>query len=219
MSWKVEALLAGVPLPFRGEELSAFAKVPLAGPVRVTREGLVGDHQADRKHHGGPHMAVHIYPLDHHPFWQRELGGHELLAQPGAFGSNLAIRNLDETMVRIGDRFRLGSALVEVSQPRMPCWKIEHRFGQKGMVATIIETARCGWYFRVIEEGVAKAGDMLELDEGDRTPWTLAEVFTAIANPRAQTSAPRLLAMGDCELLAPQWREKARRKAEGMGGA
>ena len=219
MTWRVEAICAGQPQAFCGEELSAVAKSPLAGPVRVTREGLAGDHQADRKHHGGPHMAVHIYPLDHHAFWQRELGGHELLAQPGAFGSNLAIRGIDETSVRIGDRFRLGSALVEVSQPRMPCWKIEHRFGQKGMVATIIETARCGWYFRVIEEGAAQAGGTLEPVEGNRTPWTLAEVFTAIANPKAQTNAQRLFAMADCELLAPQWRDRARRKAEGMGGA
>lgn len=216
MIWQVEALLAGEPQRFRGEELSAFAKVPLTGPVRIMREGLEGDQQADRKHHGGVQMALHLYPLDHHAFWQRDLGGHELLAQPGAFGSNLAIHNIDETMVRLGDRFSLGTALIEVSQPRMPCWKIEHRFGRAGMVATIIETARCGWYFRVIEEGSAQAGDRLERVEGDRTPWTLAEVFGEIANPKAQTSAPRLNAMGDCELLAPQWCDRARKKAEDL---
>lgn len=219
MSWQVEALLAGQPRPFRGEELSAFAKSPLTGPVHIGFEGLSGDHQADRKHHGGVQMAVHLYPLDHHAFWQRELGGHELLAQPGAFGSNLAIRGIDETMVRIGDRFRLGSALIEVSQPRMPCWKIEHRFGRPGMVATIVETARCGWYFRVIEDGVAQTGDALDLVEGDHAPWTLAEVFSEIAKPRAQTSAPRLGAMADCELLAPQWRDKAAKKAKALAGA
>lgn len=219
MSWQVEALLAGRPQPFRGAELSAFAKAPQPGAVHIGPEGLGGDQQADRKHHGGVQMAVHLYPLDHHDFWRNELGGHELLALPGAFGSNLAVRGIDETAVRIGDRFRLGSALIEVSQPRMPCWKIEHRFGRKGMVAAIIKNARCGWYFRVIEQGAAQAGDTLERVECDRTEWTLAEVFSEIANPEAATSAQRLLAMSACELLAPQWREKARKKAEALVGA
>lgn len=217
MSWRVEALCTGQPRPFRGEELSAFAKQPVAGPVRITSQGLEGDVQADRRHHGGPDMALHLYPLAHHRYWDEELAGHELLAQPGAFGSNLAVDGLTEHDVRLGDRFRLGSALIEISQPRMPCWKIEHRFDRAGMVATIIATARCGWYFRVIEQGSAEAGDMLVLVETDRSPWTIAEVFSELVNPHATSTRARIGAMGGCTLLAPAWRERAGKVLAGLG--
>lgn len=209
MKLPLSAICVGQPRPFRGDELSAFAKQPVPGPVRIHAEGIEGDAQADRKHHGGPHMALHLYPLAHHAFWEEELGGHELLAQPGAFGSNLSVGGLVEHEVMLGDRFRLGSALIEISQPRMPCWKIEHRFGRPGMVATIIRSARCGWYFRVIEQGVAQAGDMLDRVETGRAPWTIAEIFAEIANPHAPSTRDRLREMAGCELLAPPWRDRA----------
>lgn len=218
MKLNLEAICTGRPRPFRGDEQSAFAKEPVHGTVAIHAEGIEGDTQVDRKHHGGPHMAVHLYPLSHHAFWSRELGGHDLLALPGAFGSNLSVGGVTEQEVLLGDRFLLGSALIEISQPRLPCWKIEHRFGRKGMVATIIQTARCGWYFRVIEAGEAQAGDILERVETGRTGWTIAEVFSEIANPKAATEAGRLEAMATCDILSPSWREGARKKAEAIGG-
>ncbi|MCL4673454.1 MAG: MOSC domain-containing protein [Sphingomonadaceae bacterium] len=217
MSPVVTAICAGRPAPFRGDEQSAFAKQPVAGPVQIHAEGIDGDTQVDRVHHGGPHMAVHLYPRAHHAWWDTELGGHDLLAMPGAFGTNLAVDGLTEQDVLLGDRFRLGTALLEVSQPRLPCWKIEHRFGRKGMVASIIRTARCGWYFRVIEEGIAQAGDLLERTETGRTPWTVAEVFSEIANPKSATTPERLQAMAQCELLSPSWRAGARMRLEATG--
>lgn len=217
MKLEVLAICTGQPRPFRGDEQSAFAKEPVRGPVAFRGQGIAGDTQVDRKHHGGPHMAVHLYPLAHHDFWNAELGGHQLLALPGAFGSNLSVGGATELDVHLGDRFRIGSALVEISQPRLPCWKIEHRFGRKGMVATIIQTARCGWYFRVVEEGIAQAGDALERVETGRTPWTMAEVFSEIANPRAETTKHRLEAMAACELLSPSWRGGAQQKAAALG--
>ncbi|MFN4112990.1 MAG: MOSC domain-containing protein [Sphingomonadaceae bacterium] len=216
MSPRVEAICIGQPRPYRGEEQSAFAKQPVDGPVIIGADGIEGDTQADRVHHGGPHMAVHLYPLAHHAFWQADLGGHGLLAEPGAFGTNLSVDAITETDVLLGDRFRLGMALLEVSQPRLPCWKIEHRFGCKGMVAKIIRTARCGWYFRIIEPGAAQAGDTLDRLESGRTPWTMAEVFSEIANPKASTTAARLEAMAACEILSPSWREGARQKAAAL---
>lgn len=145
MKHTVEAVCTGTARPFNGVETSAIAKRPREGVLQVLEEGLAPDEQADRRVHGGPEMALHLYPLDHHAFWQMELGGCDLLDEPGAFGSNLAMRGVMESDVHIGDRFRLGSALIEVSQPRQPCWKSEHRFGHKGMVARIIETGRSGW--------------------------------------------------------------------------
>ncbi len=215
---RIEALCTGQPAPFRDGELSAFAKTPVDGPVRITYEGLSGDSQADRKNHGGQQMAVHLYPRSHRAFWRETIGPHALLDEPGAFGTNVAIDGLSEADVMLGDRFRVGSALLEISQPRMPCWKIEHRFGHKGMVAAIIGSARCGWYFRVIEEGEVQAGDMLERVEAQRTDWTVAEVFAELVNPRSATTLERVAAMARCELLSPVWRAGARQKAEAMGG-
>ncbi len=183
MSWTVEALLGGKSYPFRDGEFSAIAKQPLSGKVAITRFGLAGDEQADKVHHGGPDMAIHVYPLDHHDAWRAELGDHPLLVNPGAFGSNLAIRRLVEADLSIGDRFRLGSAVLEVSRPRQPCWKIEHRFGHKGMVKTILNTGRCGWYFRIVEEGAAEAGDKLEPVELTTHGWTVARTFAALWTP------------------------------------
>lgn len=183
MSWRVDALLDGQPRAFRDAESSAIAKQPLPGRVAITTLGLGGDDQADKLHHGGPDMAVHVYPLDHHAFWRGELGEHPLLDNPGAFGSNLAIGSLTEADLSIGDRFRLGTALLEVSRPRQPCWKIEHRFQHKGMVKTILQTGRAGWYFRVLEEGSAEAGELLELVERSDNGWTVARTFAALFSP------------------------------------
>ena len=187
MNWAVEALLGGSAQPFRAEEPSAIAKAPLPGRVAITSLGLAGDTQADRVHHGGPDMALHLYPLDHHTFWREQLGEHPLLRDPGAFGSNLAVRGLAEADLAIGDRLRLGTALLEVSRPRQPCWKIEHRFGAKGMVKAILRSGRCGWYFRVLEEGAAEAGDALTMVERADHGITVARCFAAIWG----TSAPR----------------------------
>jgi MOSC domain-containing protein YiiM len=197
MNWVVEALLGGSPLPFRGGEASAIAKAPLPGRVAITRLGLAGDDQADQLHHGGPDMALHLYPLDHHAFWRVELGDHPLLTGPGAFGNNLAVRGLSEADLAIGDRLRLGTALLEVSRPRQPCWKIEHRFGAKGMIKSILRTGHCGWYFRVLEEGSAEAGDALELVGRDPAGITVARCFAAIwgtASPRDAEELRRIMA-------------------------
>jgi MOSC domain-containing protein YiiM len=127
----IEAVCTGTARPFNGAETSAIAKRPREGTVQVLDEGLAPDEQADRRVHGGPEMALHLYPLDHHDWWRGEIGDHPALDEPGGFGSNLAVSGLTEEMVHIGDRFRCGTALIEVSQPRQPCWKIEHRFGHK----------------------------------------------------------------------------------------
>ena len=209
MTWQVDAICAGRPQPFRGEEKSAFVKQPVSGPVRIGIDGLECDTQVDRKHHGGPHMALHLYPRAHHAFWREQLGEHPLLEEPGAFGTNLSVDGIDENDVFLGDRFSFGTALIEVSQPRMPCWKIEHRFGHKGMVKTILQTAKSGWYFRVIEQGEAEAGQSLTRVETQRTPWTIAEILSEIANPKAPTRSDRVAAMAGCEILGPSWREGA----------
>lgn len=207
----VEAVCTGTARPFNGAELSAIAKYPRDERVQVLVHGLAPDEQADRRHHGGPDMAVHLYPLDHHSFWRAQIGAHDLLDQPGAFGSNLAVSGVTEEAVHIGDRFRLGTALVEISQPRKPCWKIEHRFGHKGMVARIVETARCGWYFRVIEAGDVAAGDELERVSLGDTRWHVARAFRALHGSGAQPSD--LAELAQVPALSAEMRARAAAKS------
>jgi MOSC domain-containing protein YiiM len=206
----VEAVCTGTARPFNGAELSAIAKYPREERVQILPHGLAPDEQVDKQHHGGPEMALHLYPLDHHAFWRGVIGEHELLAQPGSFGSNLAVSGITESDVHIGDRFRLGSALVEISQPRQPCWKIEHRFGHKGMVARIIETSRAGWFFRVIETGDVAVGDTLERISIGHVDWSVARCFAAIFGKDASRSELEELSV--LSTLAPKMQAKAAAK-------
>lgn len=205
--WTVHAVCTGTARPFNGAELSAITKRPREGAVQVLEHGLAPDEQADRRVHGGPEMALHLYPLDHHAWWRAQIGDHPALDEPGGFGSNLAVTGLTEEMVHIGDRFRLGSAVIEVSQPRQPCWKIEHRFGAKGMVAQIIQTARCGWYFRVLEIGEVAAGDSLERIAIGAPEWSVARVFRALVAGKA--TPEERAALADLAPLSPKLRARA----------
>ncbi len=207
MKVAVIALCVGQPEAFRDAEESAIAKAPVVGPVAIGSLGLAGDAQADTKNHGGPDMAVHLYPRDHYNRWQSEIGDHPLLAAPNAFGENIVAGGIDETQVHIGDRFRLGTALLEVSQPRKPCWKIEHRFDCKGMVAHILRSGWCGWYFHVLEPGSAQAGNILERVSIGST-FTVAQAFEILwGNPKGATAAERA-ALADVTALTPGLREK-----------
>ena len=203
----VTAICTGTARPFLGAETSAIAKRPREGAVQVLAEGLAPDEQADRTVHGGPEMALHLYPLDHHAWWRDRIGDHPALDEPGGFGSNLAVAGLTEDMVHIGDRFRLGTALVEISQPRQPCWKIEHRFGHKGMVAAIVKSGRCGWYFRVLETGEVAAGDTLERVATGAAEWSVARVFRALVAGKA--TPDELCELAELAALTPRLRARA----------
>jgi len=208
--WTIAAVCTGTARPFNGAETSAIAKRPREGAVQVLSDGLAPDEQADRRVHGGPEMALHLYPQGHHDWWRGQIGDYPALDEPGGFGSNLAVTGLTEEMVHIGDRFRLGSALIEVSQPRQPCWKIEHRFGHKGMVASTIKTGRCGWYFRVIETGDVTAGDALERIAIGAEDWSVARVFKALMAGKATPAELAELAV--LAPLSPKLRERAAAK-------
>lgn len=214
MKRTVSAICTGTARPFNGAETSAIAKRPREGPVQILEDGFAPDEQADRRVHGGPEMAVHLYPLDHHDYWRDELGQLALLDEAGAFGSNLAVNGLNEHDVHIGDQFRLGGAILEISQPRQPCWKIEHRFSEhtnaKGMVARIIETGRCGWYFRVLEIGDTAAGDTLERITIGHESWSVYRTFDALIAGNATQS--ELEELADMQSLSPKLRDRAKAK-------
>lgn len=207
----VTALCAGRGRPIASGKVSAIAKQPVFGPVRITRLGLAGDTQVDRRHHGGPDMAVHCYPQDHHAFWRERVGDHPLLEEPGCFGTNLATTGLIEGSVTVGARFRLGTALLEACQPRQPCSTIEQHFGRSGMVKAVVRTGHCGWFFRVLEEGVADAGDRLTLIEEGTPGWSMLRVFHMVYG----TGKPSAEELRECVALpavAQHIRDRVQRK-------
>lgn len=214
MNAQVTAICIGQPKPFNGAELSAIGKHPVTGPVMIRTFGIEGDMVADTKHHGGADMAVHQYPVDHYKGWHEWLGGHELLSGPAAFGENLMVLGMTEDAVHIGDRFRFGGALLEISQPRQPCWKIEHRFGQKGMVKRIIGQHNCGWYYRVLEEGEAAPGDILLREEIGHCSWTVARLFAALYDPAHGANREAFEEIAGLDRLCQNWRGKALMKLE-----
>jgi len=212
-SMTVDALLTGMPVPFRDGDYSAIAKQPVSGAVRIGWLGLAGDSVADPVHHGGWDKAIHLYPQDHYGWWRERKPGHPLLEKPGAFGENIASRGMTEEEVCLGDRFSLGSAVVEVSHGRQPCWKLDHRFGARDVMATIVKTARCGIYFRVLREGEAEAGAMMELLERPLPQWSIARVFRLLIGGGHKGEPDAVRALADMPVLAEAWRERARKLA------
>lgn len=205
----VLSVQCGKAVRFRdAHERSAIGKAPVAGPVRVGFLGLEGDEQADLVNHGGPDKAIHHYPHDHYAFWREALGGHPLLADYGAFGENVSTEGLTEERVCIGDRFRLGTALVEVSQGRQPCWKLDHRFAGARVNAMTVKNRRPGWYYRVIEEGVLEAGDHLELLDRPFPDWSVGRVFGLLIAGDHKADRAGLEALGEVNVLAAPWAER-----------
>lgn len=208
-TWPLLSINLGKAVPFRDGERSAIGKSAADRPVAVGPLGLEGDEQADLTVHGGPEKAIHHYPHDHYPHWMVHFGGHELLSAPGAFGENVSTEGLLEDAVCIGDRFRFGTALVEVSQGRQPCWKIDHRFGRKGVLNEVVRTGRSGWYYRVIESGIVAPGDTLALVDRPRPEWTVARAFTVLIAGGHKADPGALDALADDPLLAIHWRWRA----------
>ena len=211
----LEALATGQIRAFRGsDEPSAIGKRPRSGFLRIHRLGLEGDEQADLTVHGGPDKALHHYPHDHYAFWRGQIGDHSLLAQRGAFGENISTTGLTEDAVCIGDRWRLGTALVEVSQGRQPCWKLDHRFGGASVNAAMVRGRCPGWYYRVIEEGLAQTGEAMILEERRWPQWTIARVFGLLIAGDHKTDRAGLAALGEVAALAEPWQ---RRRAKLLG--
>lgn len=211
---RLDTLLTGTPQPFhpaRGP--SSMARTPATAPVAVGPDGFAGDQVADPSVHGGPDKAVHFYPAEHYAAWRADLGDHPRLAAPGGFGENLSALGLTEDKVRIGDRFRIGTALFEVAQGRQPCWKLDHHFGRKTMAADVIRSGRSGFYFRVLEPGLVAPDDVIRQVEQGAADWPVSRVFQLlIAGGHKQPGAKAALAaLAQLPTLAQNWRARAAR--------
>ncbi|MCC7319930.1 MAG: MOSC domain-containing protein [Rubellimicrobium sp.] len=173
----VAALHIGRARPFGPSgELSAIDKLPVAGPVMAGASGLAGDEQGDPHRHGGPDKALHAYARAQYPLWARDLPQIAERFHPGAFGENLVVDGATEADVCLGDRWQVGGALLEVSQSRQPCWKLNHRFGLPDMARRVQDSGRTGWYFRVIGPGPIGAGDEAWLRARPFGDWPLTRV-------------------------------------------
>ncbi|PPV06181.1 hypothetical protein XBLMG947_2843 [Xanthomonas bromi] len=190
---------------------SAIDKRALQGRVQVGVEGLEGDEQGDRRVHGGPDKAIHHYPRDHYAAWRDELGPHALLETAGAFGENLSSVGLTEAHVCLGDRFALGTAVVEVSQLRQPCWKLSDRFGARELARRVQETGRTGWYYRVLQPGRIAAGDLLTLQARPHAQWPLSRLQQVLYARQVDVSA--ITAVLQLPLV-PSWRALFERRLQ-----
>lgn len=212
MKTRVDQIRVGKVRPFGPNgESSAYRKTEVSGSVAIRPLGLAGDEQADLEHHGGVDKAILHYAHDHYADWlgeHPELGRH--LDSPGAFGENISTTGLIESEVCVGDRFRLGTAVVEVSQGRQPCWKLGHRFGSPDMVRHVVRTGRGGWYYRVVEPGQVRAGDAIELMDRPCPEWPVSAVFGLLVGNEHDSEA--FAALIDLESLSANWRKRAERK-------
>ena len=214
---RLNALLTGVIAPIDEKRKSAIAKRPVDGPVRLSFAGLEGDFQADKYHHGGADKAVHLYPFDHYARWRGDMPDHPRLAAPGGFGENFSTTGLLEDQVCIGDRFRIGTALIEVSQGRKPC-SIQGRFlNWPKLPELMVKERRSGWYARVIEEGVVAAGDMLTLVDRPLPDWSVMRVFGLLIAGDHKADPAALDVLAAMELLHDGWRERAETLSLRMG--
>ena len=149
-------------------------KEPVEGRRMVRRLNLDGDRQADLSVHGGITKAVYAYPVEHYDYWRRELP--EMSLPFGMFGENLTTEGLSEGGVNIGDQFRIGSAQVMVTEPRMPCYKLGIKFGRTDIIKRFLASGRSGFYFSVLKEGEVGVGDDIELIHRDRNNVTITDV-------------------------------------------
>ena len=195
-------LLAGQGTTFK----TGIFKSPVHGPVIVRTTNLDGDRQADLTVHGGPNKAVYAYPSEHYPDWQTELQDSNL--PWGSFGENLTTEGLIEAEVFIGDRYRIGSATLKVTTPRLPCFKLAAKFKREDIIKRFVQNGRSGFYFSVLEKGEVAAGAEITLIGRETQTLSVADVnrlYTS-ASPDAETLKRSL----EIQSLPQSWRDRFR---------
>ncbi|TWU03627.1 MOSC domain-containing protein [Neorhodopirellula pilleata] len=188
---------------------SAIIKRPVSGPVSVFTENIDGDHQADLVHHGGPDKAVCAYASERFGFWSQTYP--EIDWRPGCFGENLTLSGLVEPDVCIGDTFKVGDCVLQISQPRQPCWKLSRRWYLPKLAVLVQQTRFTGWYFRVLQSGIIEAGNVMRLTDRQYPQWSITAANDVMfAKPR---DPARDRALADCPALSQSWRESLTQRA------
>ena len=185
-------------------------KQPVEGRVMLRRTNLDGDRQADLSVHGGPDKAVYGYPSEHYEYWQKELG---VPALPwGAFGENFTTQGLLEKEVRVGDRYRVGTATVMVKTPRLPCFKLAAKFQRDDMIERFLHSGRSGFYFSIIEEGEVGEGDEFEFRETATPTLSIFDTFAAYTSLDLEL----LQRAAAVTTLPESWRERFHARAHAI---
>ena len=190
---------------------SAIHKQPMDRPLALGLTNLDGDAQADLKNHGGPDKAVCCYSAEHYPFWRQALGFADDAFPYGAFGENFTLAGLPETDACIGDIFQLGTARVQISQPRMPCWKLGRQWERPQFPGEVKDSGRTGYYLRVLQAGLVAPGDPLTLLDRPQPDWPVSRVndimYVHTKDAALAAEAARL------PWLAEAWKSPFRRRA------
>ena len=185
---------------------SGFVKSGRQGLVAVGPLGLEGDEQADRHVHGGPDKAVYAYAARHYPDWAAQFPTLPFAA--GAMGENLTIAAMEEADLCVGDMHRIGSALLQVCQPRQPCFKLDLRHGGARLSTAMVRSFRSGWYYRVLEPGTLKAGDGVKLADRPHPEFSFSRLVEIVY--RREAKPDELKRMTELSGLSRQWRERAK---------
>ncbi len=189
---------------------TSICKGPVNGPVKINSLNLAGDQQADLTVHGGAAKAVYAYPGQHYDYWRRELP--EVPFSGGMFGENLTTDGLDEQTLCIGDRVKVGSALLMVTQPRMPCYKLALSFERDDMPKRFLASSRCGFYFSVIEEGEVLTGSKMEILSQDPQRVSVIDIVRLYLG---QANNPELLQRAMKVSALPQsWKDSLWQRAQ-----
>jgi MOSC domain-containing protein YiiM len=190
---------------------TAIWKEPVTRPVAVRGVNLDGDDQADRRVHGGPDKAVYAYAIEDYHWWSEQLGTE---VGPGTFGDNLTVSGLDLANSLIGDRWNVGSTVLEVAQPRLPCFKLGIRMGDATFVDRFEATQRFGAYLRIIEEGDIEGGDEIRVTTRPEHGFTITELGRVSPRPDAAAIA-RILSIPEVPETWRSWAERAQRRQLG----
>jgi len=167
-------------LQARGHDVrTGIFKEPADGRIHLGRESLAGDVQVDRRYHGGPEQAVYAYSAEHTAYWSGELAPRNPLP-PGFFGENFTTRGLLEETAAVGDVYRVGTAVVQITKPRVPCFKLALRVGSARFLKTFLASGRLGFYFRVLEEGEVGAGDAIDRTGREKNPLMVSELISLL---------------------------------------
>nr|WP_273727732.1 MOSC domain-containing protein [Brucella gallinifaecis] len=209
----IDKILIGAVAPLGPRAApSGIDKHPIEGRVFLGPEGFAGDAQGDRKHHGGVEKAVHHYAYDHYAHWISTIGNRDVLTKPGAFGENLSTRGMTEKDVAIGDTFRLGHAVLQISQGRQPCWKLNARFETADMAVRVQKSGMTGWYYRVLETGYVELGDELHLIDRISPEWTIQRLWRVLYVDTMNRD--ELAAMIGLDHLPEGWRNYAQKRLQ-----
>jgi MOSC domain-containing protein YiiM len=194
-----------------GETVStAIFKTPVHGRLMLRTLNLDGDRQADLNVHGGPTKAVYAYPSEHYEFWRRELPDTELAW--GVFGENFTTEGLTESVVRIGDQFSIGEAVVMVTEPRMPCYKLGIRFGRSDILKRFLASGLTGFYLAVVQEGAVGAGDQINLIRPSEDAVTVADIVKLYTHDGNDADALRRAIQ--VKTLPESWRKRFQQQLE-----